>query len=276
MPLKGNLQDFTITQLLNLINLANKTGALSLEGSYGAAWVYFREGKLAYAQMTGEEANLVSILHQSQKLSSSQYRKITEHTERISDKELGLLLINANYFSQQDILSSLQTHFIAILNRLLNWVEGFFSFEPDQTPPEDKITVRVNLENLILEGSRQQQERAILEDEIPSLDMALRFTERPGVNIRTLNLSTAEWKVISYVNPKNTIRQIAQATHMNEMEIRRVIYSFLQAGLVEITKPVGATIPNSIPSHVQPFASGADKEERKSIISRLIERIRSL
>jgi hypothetical protein len=71
--------------------------------------------------------------------------------------------------------------------------------------------------------------------------MALRFTERPGVDIRNLKLSPMEWKVISFVNPKNTIRQIAQATHLSELEMRRVIYSFLQAGLVEITKPVGGS-----------------------------------
>jgi hypothetical protein len=155
-------------------------------------------------------------------------------------------------------------------------VEGIFSFDPEKIPPEDKITVRVNLENIILEGSRQLQERAILEDEIPSLDMALRFTERPGVDIRQLKLSPVEWKVISFVNPKNTIRQIAQATHLSELEMRRVIYSFLQAGLVEITKPVGGIVSISTSGQVQSFASGTDKEDRKSIISRLIKRIRSL
>ena len=31
MALKGNLRDFTITQLLNLINLARKTGALVID-----------------------------------------------------------------------------------------------------------------------------------------------------------------------------------------------------------------------------------------------------
>jgi hypothetical protein len=36
MALKGNLQDFSLTQLLNLINLARKTGALSLSRNEGA------------------------------------------------------------------------------------------------------------------------------------------------------------------------------------------------------------------------------------------------
>ena len=61
----------------------------------------------------------------------------------MSDKELGLLLVNANYITQQDILTSLQGYFIEIVNRLFTWVEGFFRFENDLLPPDDKITVRV-------------------------------------------------------------------------------------------------------------------------------------
>jgi len=70
--------------------------------------------------------------------------------------------------------------------------------------------------------------------------MALKFTDRPGRNLRNLNLSLEEWRVISYVNPKNTLRQIAQATKMNELEIRRVVYALLQAGIVELVRPAGA------------------------------------
>ena len=49
MALKGNLRDFSITQLLNLINLAHKTGTLAIEGPKDTAWVSFRKGKLAYS-----------------------------------------------------------------------------------------------------------------------------------------------------------------------------------------------------------------------------------
>ena len=47
MALKGNLRDFSITQLLNLINLACKTGTLVIEGVGDIARISFREGKLA-------------------------------------------------------------------------------------------------------------------------------------------------------------------------------------------------------------------------------------
>ena len=56
MALRGNLRDFTVTQLLNLINLAQKTGTLVLDGPSEQAQIAFRDGKLAYARV-GQDDN---------------------------------------------------------------------------------------------------------------------------------------------------------------------------------------------------------------------------
>ncbi|RPI35277.1 MAG: DUF4388 domain-containing protein [Chloroflexota bacterium] len=273
MALKGNLRDFTITQLLNLINVAQKTGTLFIEGPNEKITVSFRDGKLAYAQAGQEDTSLVTVLHRSNKLTAAQHRVIKERTGTMSDKELGLLLINANYITQQDIITSLQTYFINTVNRLFTWVEGFFHFENEVLPPDDKITVRVNLENIIIEGSRRMREWEQLQDEIPSLDMALKFAERPGANLRNVNLSVEEWRVVSYINPKNTIRQIGQATKMNDLEIRRIVYGLIQAGLVEVIRPDGKAAAQA--AGRVPAVTGS-KEDQKSLINRLIRRIRSI
>jgi len=269
MALKGNLRDFTITQLLNLVNLAKKTGTLVVEGPGEIARVSFREGKLAYAMLGQEDNSLASVLQRNNKISTAQYRILKERASRMSDKELGLLLINAGYVSQDDILSSLQQYSLGVVRRLFSWMEGFFRFDTDTLPPNDRISVRLDLENLIIEGSRQMREWEQLQEEIPSLDMALKFTDRPGTNLRNINLSVEEWRVVSYVNPKNSIRQIARTTKMNDHEIRRVVYGLLQAGLVEIIRPAGSPLPTRM------FPT-KDKAEQKSLVTRLINRIRSL
>jgi hypothetical protein len=277
MALKGNLRDFTITQLLNLINLARKTGTLIVEGPSEKVWVSFRDGKLAYAQMGHEDNSLATVLYRANKLTVAQHRAIKSRAGNMSDKELGLLLINANYINQQDIITSLQNYSISVVNRLFTWVEGNFRFENELLPPDDKITVRISLENIIIEGTRRMREWEQLQDEIPSLEMALKFADRPGTNIRNVNLSVEEWRVVSYINPRNTIRQIARATKMNDLEIRRIVYSLLQAGLVEIIRPEGVPTPMiKTPTRIQAQAPQKTKEEQKSLINRLIARIRSL
>ena len=268
MALRGNLRDFTITQLLNLVNLAQKTGTLVVDGPSEQAYISFRDGKLAYARVGQDDGSLATVLHKANKLTVNQYRAIVERAGRITDKELGLLLINAGYLSQEEILLNLQGYFTEIIRRLFTWVEGFFRFEGDMLPPDDRINVRLDLENIIIEGARQLREWEQLQDEIPSLEMALKFTDRP---LKNVSLSVEEWRVVSYINPKNTMKQIAQTNKMNDLEIRRIVYGLLQAGLVEIIRPEGMVIPMS----PKTFPT-QNREEQKSLVNKLIGRIRSL
>ncbi len=273
MALKGNLRDFTITQLLNLVNLAQKTGILVIERSSQTARITFREGKLAYAELSNQEDGLGSILHKAKIITPAQYTTIQGRASNMSDKELGLLLVNSGYVTQEDIIASLQNHFIDVIRQLYTWVEGIFHFLSGEQAPEDKIPIRMDLENIIIEGSRRLREREQLGDELPNLDLALKFTDRPGVNLKNLNMSVEEWRVVSYINPKNSIRQIAKAAKMSEVEIRRVVYGLLQAGLVELIRPIGAerTLPG-----LEAALAGQSKEEQKNLVNRLIGRIRSL
>lgn len=263
MALRGNLRDITMTQLLNLVHLASKTGTLVVDGVSEQAYVSFRDGKLAYARVGKDDGSLASVLRKANKINANQYRAIVERAGQMTDKELGLLLINAGYVSQEDILLNLQGYFTDVVRRLFSWVEGIFRFENEMLPPDGRINVRLDLENIIMEGSRQLRELEQLQDEIPSLD-----TNRPRSNV---NLSVDEWKVVKFVDPKNTIRQIAGANKLNEIEIRRIVYGLLQAGLVELARPTGSIVqpnPKQFPTK--------NKEEQKSLINKLISRIRSM
>jgi hypothetical protein len=135
-------------------------------------------------------------------------------------------------------------------------------------PPDDRINVKLDLENLIIEGSRHLREWEELQDEIPSLDLSLKFTDRPMTN---LNLSVEEWRVVKYIDPKNTMRQISSAVKLNEMEMRRIVYGLLQAGLVQMVRPESAAKP----LNPRMFPT-QNKEEQKNLINKLIGRIQRL
>ncbi|MEN8172711.1 MAG: DUF4388 domain-containing protein [Chloroflexota bacterium] len=272
MALKGNLRNFSITQLLNLVNLAQKTGTLVIKGADDTAWVSFLDGKLTYSRMGTNHDNLAAVLHRAKKLSKAQYQLISSRAAGMSDKELGLLLVNADYISQNEVLASLRAEFIDVLNHLFTWVEGIFQFDDGILPPAGKITLKIGLENIIMEGARCLREWEQLQDELPSLDIALKFADRPGANIRNVNLSVEEWGVVSYINPKNSIKQIARTVKMNDLEIRRIVFGLLQAGLVELVRPEGA-LPIK---QKKPSIAVSSTEEQKSLVNRLIKRIRSL
>jgi hypothetical protein len=273
MPLRGNLRDFSTTQLLNLVNLAKKTGTLTIEGPTEAARICFREGKLIYAQMGNEDSSLPLVLRKVGKLNDQQANALKERPESANDKALGLLLINAGYVTQADILQSIKQNTLDVTFRLFTWVEGLFNFDATGAPPSGRITVPIELDNVIIEGSRRLREWEQLQDEIPNLDMALKFVDKPE-RLKNLNLSVEEWKVVSYIDPKNSIKQIAKTNSMSDLDVRKVVYGLLQAGVVELIRPAGTRPLSNMPQR-KPMTAEA-KEQEKSLVNKLISRIRSL
>jgi len=275
MALKGNLRDFSTTQLLNLVNLARKTGLLSIMSQAGSARLYFREGKLIHASIGSVDGHLADMLLKAGKLSPEQAEKIEAQAEMQSDKQLGLALMNAGYVSQDDIVQSVKDYMLDIVYTLFSWNEGEFQFDQNTLPSGDRIAVPINLENVILEGSRRIQESELLQSELPDLNsVALRFTDNPDARLRNVNLSVEEWRVISFINPRNTIKQIAQSNGMDDFQIRKIVYGMLQAGLVELARPEGMAMPSIMAGGRR----GVEKPPavKRSVVERLINRIKRI
>jgi hypothetical protein len=278
MALKGNLRDFSTTQLLNLISLARKTGTLTIQHSSDNAHMSFREGKLVYAYM-GEDGNhLATVLQNSGKLSPEQAQIILSHAEGKSDKQLGHLLITAGRVTQNDIIQSVRQNVLDIVYKLFTWTEGAFRFDASKMPSPGHITIPIDLESVIMEGSRRLKEWEILQEEIPDLDIALRFTDNPDARLKNINLTVEEWRVVSFVNPRNTIRQIAKGNNLSDFEIRRIVYGMLQAGLVEFVgkpKPREA-VEDQVSTTKRRTQVEQSPAEKRSVVVRLIDRIKSI
>jgi hypothetical protein len=281
MALKGNLRDFSTTQLLNLINLARKTGTLSIHQNGDQAHMSFQEGKLIYAYL-GEDRNnhLPQILQHAGKLSKEQAQIIETKVRGKSDRQIGYLLIQAGHVTQSDIMQSVRQNILNIVYKLFTWAEGLFQFEANKLPSSNHITLPIDLESVIMEGSRRLKEWEILQEELPDLEASLKFTERPDGKLRNINLTVEEWKVISLIDPRNSMRKIAQANNLSDFEIRRIIYGMLQAGLVELIKPKKPqpTVESGKASAraARQQATTESPAARRSVVERLIHRIRGL
>ena len=270
MALKGNLHDFSITQLLNLIHLARKTGTLAIDSKNSAARASFREGKLVFAQTEALDGRLVGMLVRVGKITPEQGKKIPTNK---SDRDLASMLVQAGLLTKTELDQMVRNHVKDVMDRMFALTDGQFRFEPNVLP-EDRLWAEppISLDSIIMEGTRRLKESEKLQEEIPSLEVTLRFTDRPDAKLRNVNLSVDEWRVVSYINPKNTIRQIAQANSMSDLQIRKIVYAMLQAGLVEVIQPAAAVpaaaaVPGGRAAPPKGFAS---TEQKRSVVNKLI------
>jgi len=299
MPLQGNIRDFSTTQLLNLVNLSRRSGMLTIfEGvptnekdamnqpkmvpGAERARVAFHQGKLVYAGLAGQDTGLVALLNKAGKLTDDQARLLRERAKNTRDKDLAVRLIGAKSVTQADIVNSIKSHILDVVYNLMGWTEGPFRFDDESALGSDAILVPIDLQPVIVEGTRRRKEVEELDKLIPDLDVALRFPENPREKFKGIHLNVDEWKVVSYVNPKNTVRMIMKQLNMSEVEIKRVILTLNQASLVEI---VSKTAPSAAkPAPGAPAAAGGQRAQQRAaarkpdakLIGKLIDRLKSM
>ncbi len=180
MALEGELSEFPLTDIIQLVDLSKKTGGVHIRGQRGVqaleGWIYFRDGKIIGAAMPG-----------------------------------------------QTPLETVYTFFTV--------TAGPFRFHDDislETP-----TISVSNEIIIMEGVMRQDAWAHIQEHVPTLTIVPRLVPNPTTGTSEINLEAEEWRVLTMVNGKNTVAQIAQRGGLGEFRTCEIIVQLLQSGLIE-------------------------------------------
>jgi hypothetical protein len=263
--MQGKLSDFSPTQILNLVSLSKKSGTLAVDRKDKKASLSFKDGKLIHVSIGQADGSLTSVLQRAGRITEEQAGALSRHADKHGDKQLGVLLIQKGYVQRADIVQAIKRHSLAGINEFANWKEGAFNFEQDALSSDDRIIVPLDLENIIIQLARVQKRDEDLEAEIPSLDVELKFADKSKIKREDLQLSREEWSVIKFVKEGNTIRMIAKSVNMSDKQMRRVVGSLREAGLVELAQ-----------RRAQQKMSSEEKEKKRVIVGRLIRHLESV
>jgi hypothetical protein len=180
MALEGDLSEFPLTDIIQLVDLSKKTGGVHIRGQRAGlpieGWIYFRDGKIVGAEMPGHPP-----------------------------------------------LETVYTFFTV--------TSGPFRFHDDVRL--ETQTISVSNEVIIMEGIMRQDAWAQIEAQVPTLTMVPRLVPNPSTGTNEINLEAEEWRVLTMVNGKNTVAQIAQRSGLGEFRTCEIIVQLLQSGLVE-------------------------------------------
>jgi hypothetical protein len=108
---------------------------------------------------------------------------------------------------------------------------GAFLFEEGvDLPPRD---INDSNEKLIIEGIRRADEWADLREKAPALNTVLGLVTSPDGSQPEINLEPEEWRVLTLVDGRNTVAEIATRSGLGDFRTQRIIVDLLEAGLIE-------------------------------------------
>lgn len=248
--LQGTLEVFTLPDVFRLLAQNRVTGGLHVVRESGDGVIYFREGEVYFAFSSLTREFLGQKLVNAKLITQGQLLRMLDEQKRSPEKRVGDLLVEKGYISKEMLDTFIKEQIQDAIFNLLQWDMGNFSFQADETSPQE-IGLSVSVENLIMENSRRLEEWEVIQRKIPSLDVIVRMSPTPPEDVMEINIKPEEWTLLVLADGVRTVRDIAAATERSEFEACKIIYGLVTAGLLDVAS--GSTKPSSEePSRLSP------------------------
>ena len=244
MALQGNLQDFTVSEILQLLGTQQKTGCLMLKRDGENLSIYVSDGRVVSARDPGMRADdpLIAFLRGIHRLPEEQYRGLLT-LNRETGRDLEDLLLNGRYMEQEELSSYVERQILDTLLRLSRWDSGTYRFDPAITWKGARL-VKLSTEGALIEAARRVDEhkrfRALFAD--PHKVLGVRDLPDPEEP-----LSDEERELFGIIDGQHTIAEVTSAAPLTEYETHEALHRMMEAGWVEI---IGRRDPGHVATEV--------------------------
>lgn len=238
MALKGNLKDFSINNILQMIFLEKKGGRLLVTSGKESISVFFDEGKILHAEQGGiiDKRRMKRVLLKNQYLTKEQWDLMVEESER-TFQPLWILLSRFLEKNTHAFLFLHQRHIEHVLFSLLRWERGEYEYNPEDVPHLDKKVFRpVEGEFLLMEGYRVIDELKKLESKLPPMETKI-FTSTEYNKIVTENdirVDDNERYILSILEQPISLNDLFDSSQINICETGKGVEKLLSSGILTV------------------------------------------
>jgi hypothetical protein len=237
MAIEGPLQDIGIHDVFQLLDLARKSGRLSVRSQArdNEGRVYFDKGAVVHATMRNNPHTLGALLRKAGKISDREMEKASEAQASGDTRLLGEILIAQGAVTRRDVERYMRQQIESVVFDLFSWNEGTFSFadgSDDQVQMD--ASIRVSIESLLMEGARRIDEWSRMNDRIPGAHVVLRLAEPRDESESYIDLRPGEWEVLTLIDGVHSLRDIAAELAVSEFDVAKTVYGMLSTELIEI------------------------------------------
>ncbi|MEO8194165.1 MAG: DUF4388 domain-containing protein [Gemmatimonadales bacterium] len=239
MALEGPLQDIGIHDVFQLLDLARKSGRLTVRstarGNEGC--VYFEKGAVVHAKMRDNPHTLGALLKKAGRVSEHELDAAASAQERGDHRRLGEILVAHGAVTRRDVERYMRQQIETVVFDLFSWKEGSFTFV-DGLDDEVKIdaSIRVSIEALLMEGARRIDEWSRMADRIPGAHVVPRLAQPREDNHSFVDLRPAEWEVLTLIDGHHSLRSIAAELALSEFDVAKTVYGMLSTELIEFAR----------------------------------------
>ena len=253
--LEGDLARLDVPDVLSFLNMGRRTGVLALEKLDQETKLFFRDGNPVYAASTKEDLHLGAMLVRLRKVTADTIDRALSRP-RSGRWRVGSVLLADKLLTEPELASFLKVQVSEVIFDTFTWREGVFTFWEKVPPPATAVTLEMDLQNLLMEGSRRLDERSRLSEVFPDLNMAVEAVTNPERVKHSVTMTPDEWKVYFLVDGRRSLMEICRlAGNPDELSTLQILHHLVKAKFVAVVEPppedgpVSAVPPGPITTH---------------------------
>jgi len=237
LDLQGNIERFTLPEIFQLIASGRKSGTLGIQRDDSIVMVYFKEGDVIYGYGPRQTYHLGQLLRDKGVINETQLDKaIKVQAKTENSKRLGEILIAHQYIDRADLEAVVKNQVQELLYSLLAWETGSFKFYEGQFPTDEEITVKLSVENIILEGLRRIDEKNMVTQTFPDLNVVYSISAAQAGRARDVAMESTEWNLMALVDGHRSLEQICKIAPFDKEETLKKLARLSLAGLITKTE----------------------------------------
>ena len=242
MGLKGRIEDFNISEIIQLIGQQSKTGMLTARKNNKEVRIFFVNGNVVRVEPDRSEHRMLmgEMLIASGKLTHEELESALEE-QKGTVQYIGEILLKRKLVTREDIQKVVQTQIYETIYELFRWKEGTFEFEMREKSEYLKILPSLSPEQLLLNVSWMVDEWREIEKTIPTMNMV--FEKLPNTPKVLADLEDEErgltynQKVIyDLVDGERTVKDIVEKSLMGRFDTCSILADLLQMGYIRKAK----------------------------------------
>jgi CheY-like chemotaxis protein len=238
MPgLRGDLRVVPLAEVLQLLDVQEQSGVLTVERSGARVDIYFRRGRVDQAIADGvpDEFLLGRFVTDAELMTRADFEGFLESRAGGSGQKLiGQQLVKLGHLAEADLKACLTRQSSELIYEILRWRHGRFRFSAgmELPPPVIDAALGLDVEAVLMEGYRRVDEWHLIERAIDNFDVVFLRNEDSVAQMGRGRLTREELAVLELVNGKNTVKDIVRKSRMGSFEVSKMLYRLLSIKLV--------------------------------------------
>lgn len=239
MAIQSSIEELGLFDLFQVLHLNEKTGRLIITDTSGGleAQILFFRGTVCMASIHGRAPKSIEMLLEEWGVADAQAVAAIGKALRRYD---GLIacLEGEGISSRAHLESFFSARVRETVYDLFKWERGDCRFIEEGLDERREVIVRLNTENLILEGARRIDEWSNIKNKVPSRHCVFRLC-RGNEQDQRLNLKPREWEILSLIDGKRSANEINNVVAEDLFTTSKLIYGLVVMGVIELAADEG-------------------------------------